>query len=65
VSIVDERIRDIAMPHSTDGLRIVPSRLAGRAATAGLVDLVVRRVLDPDAVDRSLARSGRLMMSAR
>ncbi|NUT33195.1 MAG: ROK family protein [Hamadaea sp.] len=54
VSLVDSRVRDIAMPHSTDGLRVVPSRLSGRAATAGLVDLVVRRVLDPDAVDRTL-----------
>jgi len=57
VSTVDQMVREIAMPHSTDGLRIVPSRLAGRAATAGLVDLVVRRVLDPEAVDRSLAAS--------
>ncbi|MET7401863.1 ROK family protein [Dactylosporangium sp. NPDC005572] len=65
VDTVAARVREIALDRSTEGLRIVPSRLGERAATAGLVHLVVTRVLAPDAIDRALAdRDGALGPSA-
>ncbi|NUR73445.1 MAG: ROK family protein [Hamadaea sp.] len=51
VSIVDEVVRSVAMPHSVGELRVVASPPEVEAATVGLVELVVRRVLSPDAVD--------------
>ncbi|MEV6968936.1 ROK family protein [Hamadaea sp. NPDC051192] len=51
VSTVDEVVRAVAMPHSVGELRVVASPPEEEAATAGLVELVVRRVLSPDAVD--------------
>lgn len=51
VSTVDEVVRAVAMPHSVGELRVVASPPEAEAATAGLVELVVRRVLSPDAVD--------------
>ncbi|GAA0945326.1 ROK family protein [Virgisporangium aurantiacum] len=55
VDAVGTRIRDITLLRSTAGLRIVPSSLGERAATVGLVNLVVGRVLAPEAIDRALA----------
>lgn len=59
VENVSARVRDITLNRSTEALQIVPSRLGERAATVGLVHLVVERVLAPEAVDRALsARTG-------
>jgi predicted NBD/HSP70 family sugar kinase len=59
VEDVSSRIRDITLDRSTEALQIVPSQLGERAATVGLVHLVVGRVLAPEAVDRALsARPG-------
>lgn len=55
VEAVGERVRDVALPRSTAGLRVVPSALGERAATVGLVNLVVAQVLAPEAIDRALA----------
>jgi predicted NBD/HSP70 family sugar kinase len=55
VDAVGERVRDLTLLRSTAGLRIVPSALGERAATVGLVNLVVRRVLAPEAIDAALA----------
>ncbi|NUR51343.1 MAG: ROK family protein [Hamadaea sp.] len=51
VSTVDEVVRAVAMPHSVGELRVVASPPEAEAGTAGLVELVIRRVLSPDAVD--------------
>ncbi len=55
VDAVAARVREITLDRSTEGLRIVPSQLGDRAATVGLVNLVVTRVLAPDAVDHALS----------
>lgn len=55
VDAVGARIRDITLLRSTAGLHIVPSALGERAATVGLVNLVVEKVLAPEAIDRALA----------
>jgi predicted NBD/HSP70 family sugar kinase len=58
VENVSARVRDITLNRSTEALQIVPSRLGERAATVGLVHLVVERVLAPEAVDRALSAGG-------
>ncbi|GAA1034588.1 ROK family protein [Virgisporangium ochraceum] len=55
VDAVGERVRDITLLRSTAGLRIVPSALGERAATVGLVNLIVQRVLAAEAIDAALA----------
>lgn len=55
VDTVAARVRHVALHRSTEALRIVPSELGERAATVGLVHLVLERVLSPEAVDRALA----------
>jgi predicted NBD/HSP70 family sugar kinase len=55
VDAVADRVRDITLLRSTAGLHIVPSVLGERAATVGLVNLVVHKVLDPAAIDAALA----------
>lgn len=55
VDAVAARVRHVTLHRSTDALQILPSQLGERAATAGLVHLVVERVLSSDAVDRALA----------
>jgi predicted NBD/HSP70 family sugar kinase len=55
VDAVGARIRDITLLRSTAGLHIIASQLGERAATVGLVNLVVERVLAPEAIDRALA----------
>jgi predicted NBD/HSP70 family sugar kinase len=55
VEAVSARVRDITLDRSTEALQIVPSLLGERAATVGLVHLVVARVLAPEAVDRALS----------
>lgn len=55
VETVASRVRHVTLGRSTEGLRIVPSELGERAATVGLVHLVLERVLSPEAVDRALA----------
>ncbi|HET8660725.1 MAG TPA: ROK family protein [Micromonosporaceae bacterium] len=55
VETVAGRVRHVTLDRSTEALRIVPSELGERAATVGLVHLVLERVLSPEAVDRTLA----------
>ena len=55
VDTVADRVRDLTLLRSTAGLHIVPSTLGERAATVGLVNLIVRRILDPEAIDAALA----------
>ena len=43
-----------SLPLATGDLRIVPSRLGGRAGAIGAAIMVIEHILDPDAIDRAI-----------
>ncbi|MFU8850417.1 ROK family protein [Micromonospora sp. SL1-18] len=55
VDAVAARVREVTLSRSVESLQVLPSQLGPSAGTAGLVHLVVERVLSAEAVDRSLA----------